>query len=64
MQQIKYGLLYSDNKWPSKCERIRILKSTLNQPFTYFKLDSNKRPASVKSPIHSTKHYILNRHWL
>ena len=48
MQQIQYGLLHSENKWASKCERIRILKSILNQPFTYFKLDSNKRPASVK----------------
>ena len=48
MQQIQYGLLHSENKWAIKCERIRILKSILNQPFTYFKLDSNKRPASVK----------------
>ena len=39
--------------------KIRVLRSILNQPFTFFKTDSKKRPASVKSPIHSTKHYIL-----
>ena len=64
MKQIKYGLLHDENKMAKKCEIICILRSILNQPFTYFKLDSNKRPASVRSPIHATKHYILNGYWM
>ena len=64
VQQIKYDLQYNENKSTNKSERIRISRSILNQPFTYFNLDSNKRPASVKSPIHSTKHHILNSYWM
>ena len=63
VQQVKYGLLHDDNKSTKKCERIHILRSIVNQPFTYFKLDSNKRPPSVESLIYSTKHYILNGYW-
>ena len=59
VQQINQGLLDDENKSADKCERIRILRSILNQPFTFLKTDSKKRPVSVKSPIHSTRHYIL-----
>ena len=64
VQQIKYCLLHDENKLANKCERTRILRLILNQPFTYFKFDSKKRLASVKSPMHSTKYYVLNRYWM
>ena len=64
IQEIKYCLLQDESKAANKYERIRILKSILYQPFIYFKLDSNMKPSTVKSPIYSTKHYILNGYWL
>lgn len=64
VQQIKYCLLHDENKLANKCERTSILRLILNQPFTYFKFDSKKRLASVKSPMHSTKYYVLNRYWM
>lgn len=39
VQQIKYCLLHDENKLANKCERTRILRLILNQPFTYFKFD-------------------------
>ena len=64
IKEIKYGPLQEESKTADKSERIHILISILYQRFPYFKLDSNKRPSGVKSPIHSTKHYILNSCWL
>ena len=55
VKQIKHGLLQEEKKAANRCERICILRSILNQTFTFLKLDSSKRPASVKSLIHSTK---------
>ena len=62
IQEIKYNLLKDECKASSKCERIRILRSILSQPPTYYKIDSTKRPNN-KHIFHPTKAYILNGCW-
>ena len=44
IMQIKDNLMRQEHKACSKCERIRVLRSILAQPPTYYKLDSTKRP--------------------
>ena len=45
IMQFKDNLMRQEHKASSKCERIRVLRSILAQPPTYYKLESNKRPA-------------------
>ena len=59
---IKDNLIRQEHRACSKCERIRILRSILAQPPTYYKLDSTKRP-SVRNISQSTKEYILSGMW-
>ena len=49
-------------KASANCERLRILRSILLQPFTYFKPESNKRLSTNKycnSDCINTKKYVL-----
>ena len=62
IKSIKYDLLKEEHKACSKCERIRILRSILNQSPTNYKLDSNKRPKQTNI-LQTTKAYILNGYW-
>ena len=64
IQEFKYEFLKEETKVANKCKIILILRSTLSQPFTCFKLDSAKRPLMNKSSVHSTRDYILNGYWL
>ena len=51
----------------SRNERLRLLRSVLLQPFTYYNIDSEKRPLQTrfsKRDYTSTKDYILNCYWL
>ena len=42
--KIKDELIRDECKAIKKCERIRVVRSILNQAGTYYKLDSTKRP--------------------
>lgn len=49
----------------NECEILRVLSSILIQPFTYYKLDSNKRHNVDKDfKTCATREYILNFYWL
>ena len=60
--QITDDLLRQEFKACGKCERIRILRSILAQPPTYFKLNSTKR-ASIDNIFNSTREYLLGGMW-
>ena len=60
----KFDLLKDENAVIQKCKRTCILRSTVSQPFTYFKLDSTKRSLTNKSQLQSTRDYILNGFWI
>ena len=62
IMKIKDDLIREESKIFSKCERLRVLKSVLSQPPTYYKIDSIKRP-NVKNIIKSTTEYILSGIW-
>ena len=62
IMQIKDNLLRQGHRKSSKCERIRVLRSILAQPPTYYKLESTKRPA-CKNISQSTREYILSGMW-
>ena len=62
IMQIKGDLLRQEVRASSKCERIRIFRSILAQPPTYFKLNSTKR-ASTDNIVNSTREYILGGMW-
>ena len=51
--QIKDDLLRQEFRACSKCERVRIFRSILAQPPTYFKLNSTKR-APIANIFNST----------
>ena len=57
--KIKDDLIREESKISPKCERLRVLKSILYQPPTYYKIDSIKIPNCVNI-IKSTKEYILS----
>ena len=60
--KIKDDLIREECKAIKKCERIRVLRSILNQAGTYYKLHSTKRP-DIPDLSKSTKDYILSRIW-
>ena len=60
--KIKHELIRDECKAIKKCERIRVLKSILNQAGTYYKLDSTKRP-DIPNLSKYTKDYILSGIW-
>ena len=60
--KIKDDFIREKSKIFAKCERLRVLKSVLSQPPTYYKIESNKRP-NIKNIIKSTKEYILSGIW-
>ena len=60
--KIKDDLIREESNTIKKCERIRVLRSILNQIPTYYKLDSLKRPA-IKQLASTTKEYILSGTW-
>ena len=60
--KIKDKLIREECNAINKCERIRVLRSILNQIPTYYKLDSIKRP-SMKQLTRPTKDYILSGIW-
>ena len=60
--QIKDNLMRQEHRACSKCEGIRVLRSILAQPPTYYKLDSTKR-AICKNISQLTRQYILSRMW-
>ena len=62
VMQITDDLLRQEFKACGKCERIRILRSILAQPPTYFKLNSTKR-ASIDNIFNSTREYLLGGMW-
>ena len=61
--KIKDDLIRKECKAVKKCERIRVLRSILNQAPTYYKLDSTKRQA-ISNITKCTKDYILSGIWL
>ena len=60
--KIKGELIRDECKAIKKCERIRVLRSILNQAGTYYKLDSMKRP-DIPNLSKCTKDYILSGIW-
>ena len=60
--QIKDDLLRQEFRACGKCERVRILRSILAQPPTYFKLNSTKR-SPVTNIFNSTREFILGGMW-
>ena len=52
LKEKQFEMLRTEARAATGCERRRILKSILLQPFTYYKLDSNKRLKS--SQFHKT----------
>ena len=62
IMKIKDELIREESKIFAKNERLRVLKSVLSQPPTYYKIDSNKRP-NIKNIFKSTKEYILSGIW-
>ena len=60
--KIKDDLIREECKAVNKCERLRVIRSILNQAPTYYKLDSTKRPA-IANISKSTKDYILSGIW-
>ena len=60
--KIKDKLIREECNAIKKCERIRVLRSILNQIPTYYKLDSNKRPSIIQLS-RTTKDYILSGIW-
>ena len=62
LSKIKDDFIREECKAIKKCERIRVLRSILNQAGTYYKLHSTKRP-DIPNLSKSTKDYILSRTW-
>ena len=60
--KIKDELIRNECNAIKKCERIRVLRSILNQIPTYYKLDSIKRP-NIQNLTKCTKDYILSGIW-
>ena len=60
--KIKNELIRNECNTIKKCERIRVLRSILNQIPTYYKLDSIKRP-NIQNLTKCTKDYILSGIW-
>ena len=60
--KIKDDLIREESNVIKKCERIRVLRSILNQVPTYYKLDSIKRP-HIEQLTATTKDYILSGIW-
>ena len=60
--KMKDDLIREESNLIKKCERIRILRSILNQSPTYYKLDSLKRP-HINQLTRTTKDYILSGLW-
>ena len=60
--KIKDDLIREESNLIRKCERIRVLRSILNQILTYYKLHSLKRPA-IQQLTRTTKDYILSSLW-
>ena len=62
IMQMKDDLLREEFKAGDKCERIRVFRSLLAQPPTYYKLQSTKR-APLDNIFNSTREYILAGNW-
>ena len=60
--KIKDDLIRQESNLIKKCERIRVLRSILNQIPTYYNLDSLKRPA-IQQLTRTTKDYVLSGLW-
>ena len=60
--KIKDELIREECNAIKKCERIRVLRSILNQILTYYKVDSIKRPCIIQL-TRTTKDYILSGIW-
>ena len=60
--QIKYDLMRQEFRACGKCERIRILRSILAQPPTYYKLNSTKT-ATIDNIFKSTRECLLGGTW-
>ena len=65
IEEEKEKLLKNENKVVNLNERLRILRTIYSQPFKYYTLKTNRPYISTqKNIITTTKHYILNSHWL
>ena len=60
--KIKDELIRDECNVIKKCERIRVLRSILNQIGTYYKLDSIKRP-NIQNLAKCIRDYILSGIW-
>ena len=60
--QIKGDLMRQEFRACGKCERIRILRSILAQPPSYYKVNSTKR-AVIDNIFNSTREYLLGGMW-
>ena len=64
IQKEKDEILKGENAVVNNNERLRILRSILSQPITYYNLKTNKRFFANKFDYTTTRDYILNSKWL
>ena len=64
IQKEKDEILKGENAVVNNNERLRILRSILSQPTTYYNLKTNKRFFANKFDYTTTRDYILNSKWL
>ena len=64
IQKEKDEILKGENAVVNNNERLRILRSILSQPITYYNLKTNKRVFANKFDYTATRDYILNSKWL
>ena len=64
IKQEKEKLLKMENAVVNKNERLRVLRSILSQPITYYNLKSNTKTCIKENDFTTTRDYILNSKWL
>ena len=64
IQKEKDEILKGESAVVNNNERLRILRSILSQPITYYNLKTNKRVFANKFDYTTTRDYILNSKWL
>ena len=64
IQKEKDEILKGENAVVNNNERLRILRSILSQPITYYNLKTNKRVFANNFDYPTTRDYILNSKWL
>ena len=65
IHEVKDELLKEKRRVSNKCEKISVLIFICEQPFIYYKLDSNKRHHidTLKFDLATTRDYMLGGYW-